>query len=348
LSNRLPDGFKSGQVQVNGHHMKRKQFRSLSAYVLQDDALLGNLTPRESLRYSARLRLPRTMSRKEKKQRVEEVIRRMNLIGCADTVIGYPGLKRGISGGERKRTSVALELLTSPMVLFLDEPTSGLDSATALSLVRHLKSLAEDNRTVICTIHQPSTEMLQLFDDVFFLSAGQLLYSGPVLDLPSYFKNAGFPLPQFVNPADHIMGLITRDPDEAAEDVEDRITTLAEHYTTHNNLISVDEHAIGVDLTQPPPMTKGGVLWHVKLWVLFTRSFKQRLRDPGNTYQRLVENIVISIFAGLLFLQLGHDQEGKNVLVLPLYLTNFILPISNQRSRGCTLPIDHLLSFRNR
>jgi len=335
LSRRLKGGSISGEVLVNGHEISKKKFNSISAYVMQDDALLGNLTPREILRFSARLRMPRSMSRKEKYRHVDKVIDRMNLTRCADSVIGHPGLKRGISGGERKRTSIALELLTSPMLIFLDEPTSGLDSATAFALLQHLKDLAAEGRTVICTIHQPSSEMMMLFDDVFWLSAGHLLYSGPLNLLNVYFSDAGFACPTFANPADYVMSVVSKDEFETQDVLDSRLAQLVEYHATHNNIISAEEHAKeeGMDITAKPLVAKGGEFWHWKFWVVFVRSFKQRLRDPGNTYMRVAQNLIVPIFAGLLFLQLGHDQNGT---ILPssqsLFLTMSAFPINRSNS----------------
>ena len=295
--------------------MTQNKFKQVSGYVMQDDALLGHLTPRELLRFSARLRLPRTMTKKEQYARVEEAIGRLNLQKCADTRIGIPGIKRGISGGERKRTSIALELLTNPMLLFLDEPTSGLDSNTALFLIRHLHFLAAEGRSIICTIHQPSSEMVLLFDDIFWLTEGKLVYSGPVKEMPQYFEDAGFPCPHFVNPSDHVMSVISGDEGEAEQNVKDRIQLLLERFEKNNNILPLDALATnqeGVSSNQDKRM-----LWPFKFWTLFLRSFVQRLRDPGSTFQRLINDLVVSLFIGLLFLQLGHDQRGK-IFIFPI------------------------------
>jgi ABC-type multidrug transport system ATPase subunit len=114
-------------------------------------------------------------------------MRQLNLIKCGDTRVGTPGVTRGISGGERRRVSIGLELLVNPRLLFLDEPTSGLDSTMAEQVVTILRDLARQGRTIVCTIHQPSSEIFNLFDDVFLLANGSLVYSGPVKQLPTYF-----------------------------------------------------------------------------------------------------------------------------------------------------------------
>ena len=139
--------------------------------------MLGTLTVRETLTYSANLRLPTSMTIEEVNGIVEGTIIEMGLQECADRLIGNWHL-RGISGGEKKRLSIALEILTRPCLLFLDEPTSGLDSASAFFVVQTLRNIAHDGRTVIASIHQPSSEVFALFDDLFLLSGGQTVYFG--------------------------------------------------------------------------------------------------------------------------------------------------------------------------
>lgn len=149
----------------------------LQAYVTQEDVLLGTLTVKETVSYSAHLRLPTSMSKEEVNSLVDGTIIEMGLQDCADRLIGNWHL-RGISGGEKKRLSIALEILTMPRLLFLDEPTSGLDSASAFFVVQTLRNVARDGRTVISSIHQPSSEVFALFDDLFLLSGGETVYFG--------------------------------------------------------------------------------------------------------------------------------------------------------------------------
>lgn len=147
------------------------------AYVTQQDIFLGTLTIRETMRYSAQLRLPNNISKEEANYIIENTIMEMGLQDCADNLIGNWHL-RGISGGEKKRLSIALEILTQPQLLFLDEPTSGLDSASAFFVIQVLKNVACGGKTVIASIHQPSSEVFALFDDLFLLSGGETIYFG--------------------------------------------------------------------------------------------------------------------------------------------------------------------------
>ncbi len=155
--------------------------------VLQNDYLLPNLTVRETLRFAADLRLPRSMREADKSARVEEVILELGLKECANTRIGSD-LVRGVSGGEKRRVSVAVQLLTDPSLLFLDEPTTGLDSFSALNLMEALVKLARQNRTIIVSIHQPRSDIFRLFDSVLLLSRGQPIYFGPRRRMVKYFE----------------------------------------------------------------------------------------------------------------------------------------------------------------
>nr|DAD42458.1 TPA_asm: hypothetical protein HUJ06_000688 [Nelumbo nucifera] len=176
LSGRLSGNtIMTGNVLINGR--KKRLDYGLVAYVTQEDVLLGTLTVRETISYSAHLRLPSALSKEEIDQVVEDTIMEMGLQDCADKLIGNWHL-RGISGGEKKRVSIALEILTRPRLLFLDEPTTGLDSAAAFFVIQTLRTAALDGRTVICSIHQPSSEVFDLFDDLFLLSSGEAVYFG--------------------------------------------------------------------------------------------------------------------------------------------------------------------------
>lgn len=152
-------------------------FSYFQSYATQEDFLLGTLTVRETLTYSAHLRLASTMTKDEINAVVENTIMKMGLQECVDHKIGNWHL-RGISSGEKKRLSISLEILTEPNVIFLDEPTTGLDSAAAFFVIEVLRNIALDGRIVVCTIHQPSSYIFDLFDDLCLLSNGEIIYFG--------------------------------------------------------------------------------------------------------------------------------------------------------------------------
>lgn len=147
------------------------------SYVTQEDLFLGSLTVRETLEYSAHLRLPSTMTKDDKNEVVDETLTKMGLQDCAENNIGNWHL-RGISNGEKRRLSICIEILTQPHVLLLDEPTSGLDSASSFFVILALRNIAHDGRIVICSIHQPSSDVFNLFNDLLLLAGGETVYFG--------------------------------------------------------------------------------------------------------------------------------------------------------------------------
>ena len=161
----------SGRITTGGALLDPVSFRGNIAYVMQDDALLPYETPRECFHFSASMRLPQDVSPLRRSEFVESLLSTLSLQRCAATIVGSE-LVKGLSGGERKRTSVGIELITNPKMLFLDEPLSGLDSYAAYTLVGALKDLAQANVPVLCTVHQPSSEIFARFDDVIMLHAG--------------------------------------------------------------------------------------------------------------------------------------------------------------------------------
>jgi ABC-type multidrug transport system ATPase subunit len=192
----------SGELLFNNTAPTDNVIRALTSYVVQDDtALLPSLTVRETLQFAAIIRLPPHMTKSQKVARAEEVLAQLGLRHCADTLVGSEFVK-GISGGEKRRVSIAIQILTDPKILMLDEPSSGLDANTAHSMIELLEALAKEGRTIICTIHQSRSDLFPLFGNLLLLaSGGRMIYSGKGEDMIGYFEHAGFPCPTFANPA---------------------------------------------------------------------------------------------------------------------------------------------------
>ncbi|MBN3294206.1 ABCG8 protein, partial [Polypterus senegalus] len=200
----------SGELLINGKPSSPQLVRKCIAHVRQSDRLLPHLTVRETLTFVARLRLPVHFTDKQREQRVEDVIAELRLRQCANTRVGNEYI-RGVSGGERRRVSIAVQLLWNPGILILDEPTSGLDSFTAHNLVITLSRLARGNRLVLLSVHQPRSDIFQLFDLVVLLSTGSVAYCGAAKDMVPYFTTLGYPCPQYCNPSDFYVDLISID-----------------------------------------------------------------------------------------------------------------------------------------
>lgn len=175
-SNLSKGSFTEGSVSVNDRTLDVGDFGKMGAFVQQDDVLVQNMTPRELLTFSARMKT--NLDEAFIQERVDRILVRLSLTGCQDTMVGG-FLRKGLSGGERKRTSIGYELITEPSLMILDEPTSGLDSNTSTRIIQLLRTEAYRGMTIVATIHQPSAEIFLMFDRVIFLSDGYTIYNGP-------------------------------------------------------------------------------------------------------------------------------------------------------------------------
>ncbi|KAK4784639.1 hypothetical protein SAY86_019007 [Trapa natans] len=207
LANRIARGSLRGTVTLNGEPLESRMLKVISAYVMQDDLLFPMLTVEETLMFAAEFRLPRTLSKSKKHLRVQALIDQLGLRNAARTVIGDEG-HRGVSGGERRRVSIGIDIIHDPIILFLDEPTSGLDSTSAFMVVKVLQRIAQSGSIVIMTVHQPSYRLLGLLDRLLFLSRGQTVYSGPPSNLPTFFSGFGHPIPENENRTEFALDLI--------------------------------------------------------------------------------------------------------------------------------------------
>lgn len=206
LGGRLGGAALSGAITYNGRPFSSSMRRNLG-FVTQDDVLYPHLTVAETLLYTALLRLPRSLSRSEKAAAADAVVVQLGLAACRSSIIGGP-LLRGISGGERKRVSIGQEMLVNPSLILLDEPTSGLDSTTAQRIVTTLGELAGGGgRTVVMTIHQPSSRLFYMFHKVLLLSQGSLVYFGKGSAAMAYFSGVGYQPSVAMNPADFLLDL---------------------------------------------------------------------------------------------------------------------------------------------
>ncbi|KAH0448806.1 hypothetical protein IEQ34_022606 [Dendrobium chrysotoxum] len=325
LSSRLAsNAFLSGVILLNGR--KTKLTFGTAAYVTQDDNLIGTLTVRETIMYSARLRLPDQMERESKRALVEGTIVEMGLQDCADTVIGNWHL-RGISGGEKRRVSIAIEILMRPRLLFLDEPTSGLDSASAFFVTQTLRGLSRDGRTVIASIHQPSSEVFELFDQLYLLSGGKTVYFGKASKAFEFFSEAGFPCPSLRNPSDHFLRCINSDFDkvkatlkgsmkarfERSDDPLEKMTTseatrrLIEYYRRSQYYYTAREKVDEISRVKGTILDPGGsqASFFMQSYVLTKRSFVNMSRDFGYYWLRLIIYLVVTVCIGTIYLNVG-------------------------------------------
>ncbi|KAL7622376.1 hypothetical protein AAE478_007880 [Parahypoxylon ruwenzoriense] len=197
-----------GSVMINNIPGKIKRYKKLIGYVPQDDIVLPELTVYENILHSARIRLPRTWKDIDIQAHVNSVIDCLELSHVRDSLVGSIG-KPTISGGQRKRVSIGMELAAAPMAIFLDEPTSGLDATAASSIMRTLKAIARLGISVIVIIHQPRMEIFEMLDDLILLASGQIIYEGPEANVRQFFENVGFSFPKHSNFGDVVTDIIT-------------------------------------------------------------------------------------------------------------------------------------------
>lgn len=175
---------------------------------MQDDVFFSKLTVRQTLTFTADVRLPRSMTPQQRTARVDQVISKLGLEKCQHTIVG-DAFDRGISGGERKRLNIANELIHEPSLFLADECTTGLDSSSALNVLNVLEGLCEEQRTVIVTIHQPSSRMFVMFSKILLLAAGRVAYFGKPDKMKRYLQNLEFPFPSSnYNPAEYALELL--------------------------------------------------------------------------------------------------------------------------------------------
>ncbi|EIN10088.1 hypothetical protein PUNSTDRAFT_102090 [Punctularia strigosozonata HHB-11173 SS5] len=210
LARKNKRGLVGGSVKVNGREVGDAEYRKVVGFVDQEDTLMSTLTVYETVLYSALLRLPREMSFAAKEYRTLETLQELGILGIKDSRIGESG-RRSISGGEKRRVSIACELVTSPSILFLDEPTSGLDAYNAFNVIESLVRLARDyKRTIVFTIHQPRSNIVSLFDQLVLLGQGRLVYAGEMTKCHEYFASIGHPCPPGFNIADFLIDLTSQ------------------------------------------------------------------------------------------------------------------------------------------
>jgi len=276
------------------------KIRKKIAFVAQDDSLCITSTPRECIKFSAKLRLPRGTSEEQLDALTVRMLSELGLMNCADTFVGGALLK-GISGGERKRTSVGVELVVRPSLVFLDEPTSGLDSYSAEQVVKLLKKVAKAGTGVLFTIHQPSSLIFSTFDHLILLNSGQIMYQGSTEGVYSYFEQRGQPVPEHYNPSDWIMDVAQRNPVDKLEKED--------FFMKDERDLGAVAPAVVEDEDSDLALQKPGFL--TQTFLLYKRELLQIKRDVPSTAARFGITIFINVLVGLIFKDVGNTDPAE-------------------------------------
>lgn len=305
----MSGGKIEGDILVNGTPRNASNFRRRSCYVLQNDVLLSSATVREAVMTSALLKLPMSITKKEKIAKVDHILNELGLTACRNTLIGDEllGIK-GISGGQKRRVSIGIELVKDPVAIFLDEPTSGLDSEMAVSLIELLDDLCSRGRTVILTIHQPNSLITAKFVDFMLLADGMLVFGGAWSDAVGFFSRAGLNCPQFMNPTDYFIHEL-QDASKierlvAQQEKESELAKDVEVQDTKKLLQSGDTSDEQVAPTEGPNAPG----WY-QTKILADRNLRMYFRNPAMVVSETAQYAFMGIFIGLMYLQLNNSIE---------------------------------------
>ena len=297
----------TGEVYINSEKVNFKRINEISSYVMQDDVLFDVLTPKETLMFVAKLRSKKQTLNFDKM--ADDLLEELKLTKCKNTIIGNEN-RKGISGGERKRVSIGVEIISNPTILFLDEPTSGLDSQTSFIIIDFLKTLAETkNKAIIFTIHQPSSNIVNLFDRILLLNKGQCVYQGATENIIKYFEDIGHKLLIHSNPADAFMHkleeLNSRNSNILMEEYERNIKPEIEDEI---NLI-LEDKPLKFNIPRKNEQNAG---FSTALVELMKRGFLNLIRNPLLLPLRFIFTMVFAFITCSIFSFLGTDFIGLN------------------------------------
>ncbi|KAM3399175.1 ABC transporter G family member 3 [Capsicum galapagoense] len=334
LAGRLPDSARMyGEVFVNGTkmHMPYGSY----GYVNRETTLIGTLTVREFLYYSALLQLPGFLC--QKRSVVEDAIDSMSLGDYANKLIGGHCYMKGLRSGERRRVSIARELVMRPHILFIDEPLYRLDSVSALLMMVTLKKLASTGCTLIFTIYQSSTEVFGLFDRICLLSNGNTLFFGETLACLQHFSNAGFPCPIMQSPSDHFLRAINTEFDRIIAmckswqddhgdlsavnmDTAVAIRTLEATYKSSADAAALETMIVKLTEREGPSLKSKGMVGNItRVAVLTWRSLLIMSREWKYYWLRLILYMLLALCIGTVFSGLGHTLSSVVTRVAAIF-----------------------------
>lgn len=284
----------TGKVRIDSVERNVKDFKKVSCYITQDDNLCDYLTVAENMMYAADFKLGPGDNYESKLCQVNEILISLGLYDQRDTMTGR------LSGGEKKRLSVAQEMLSDPMFLFLDEPTTGLDSLSCYQCISELKNLTHQGKTVICTIHQPSDGIFKLFDQVYVLSQGYCTYQGDIKQMIKFFDKLDLPCSLFSNPADYIIEMSSGDYGQ------DKIERMIEAIDNGRNLL----YTTGEEIKQKPPMNTKICLSHFyEFRTLLKWQWFKLHRNKNLVHLRIFGSISVCLLIGGLYFNAGNDAS---------------------------------------
>ncbi|GAB0100161.1 ATP-binding cassette sub-family G member 4 [Sergentomyia squamirostris] len=344
-------GFKTkgveGGILINGAVRDKNDFRNKSSYIPQEFPMLGKLTTLETLKIAADLKLPVKISTEVKLKIIIDITGILGLEKCLNTLV------EKLSGGERKRLSIGVELITNPPIMFFDEPTSGLDSVSCVQVVTHLRELAHSGRIVICVIHQPSSHVLELFDDIYVLSDGQCIYSGGVDGIIETFQGAGYDCPQYYNRADFVLEVASK---ERNGDLQTLVNEHRERYSSEVFVEESGEEKTYVSKSSSPGQkqklvpSSRGLVYPISRWnqflILSKRSLLCTYRDFFFAQLRVIAHVVVGVLLGLVFYDIGSDASKVLTNLSCLFFFLLFIFFGNAMPTALTYPSEAAVFLR--
>ncbi|KAJ7946940.1 ABC transporter G family member [Quillaja saponaria] len=311
-------GLTSGTITYNDKPFSKSMKRKMG-FVAQKDIFYPHLSVSETLVFTALLRLPNSLTKEEKISQAQAVMNQLNLTHCKNTIMGGP-LLRGVSGGERRRVSIGQELLLNPSLLLLDEPTSGLDSTTASRIVLTLSELAKGGRTIVMTLHQPSSRLFYMFQKVLLLSEGSSLYFGKGENVMDYFSSMGYVASVTMNPSDFLLDLANGIySGNSCEDRDAMRQALVSAYESNlANQVNVELDNPGNQFHDVSEDGKFGTTWWLQFSLLLKRGLKERKYESFR-FLIIGQILGISFISGFLWWQSGPNNIQDQVGLLFFY-----------------------------
>ncbi|EPE25597.1 P-loop containing nucleoside triphosphate hydrolase [Glarea lozoyensis ATCC 20868] len=310
-----------GTVLINGNVASTSSFREMTSYVEQEDALIGSLTVMETMYFAARLSHKNTLTKAARIRRISTLIASFGLTNQANNIIGTP-IRKGISGGQKRRLSVISQLITAPKILFLDEPTSGLDSTASSEVISFVKNAAKKNNLiVICSIHQPSTTTFQLFDKLLLLSGGRSHYFGSVAGIQDHFNSLNQPLPLHMNPAEFLLDLMNTDFARGHEDAEARLSNIHRGWLNSELAKDLDTQITSAQSNNLPlpDSTSSTRSFFIDVATLVHRSFIKSYRDVVAYGIRIAMYFGLAVMMGTVWLRMDYDQRSIQPVINAIF-----------------------------
>jgi len=295
----------SGTFMLNGALVPIRSIKQISSYVMQEQTLHTLLTINEIMSFSLNLRDKQNLCDKEKEEKIEKIFEKMSISSRSNTYI------RDLSGGERKRVQIAVELVNDPIVLFLDECTTGLDSFASTQCIDMLQMLAREGKTIICTIHQPSATMLKMFDHIYALADGNCIYQGASENLITFFRELDLPCPETYNPADFLVELANNDYGLHNHRLTEKIENgnnlgyrHAEALNNNNNNNSKYRNKENIEISSQP--TKYAASYLRQVYYLMCRLFLITSRNSSLFYIRIFIHLLVGLLFGYIYQDVGN------------------------------------------